>query len=246
MRRRRPLVSMVPQRVHRLTPALNVEKQGFARQDPGWYLATPVAMKTFQVSVENRQLKIECGAAVLDGPIVTELLAEVKTALRGVDVTHVLVITNGLTDCTETAKKQLVELQREFASKVRRSAWVDERARFRGIALWVMHLAGDPRGRDRRLDTRHRGVATLARREHPARCGPGGGCGSRPDQPLRRPVGARRDDRARSRRPGGAVVGGHRRGPRSRCRLPRSRPSRSRTSCHRPSCRPRARRATDR
>lgn len=104
-------------------------------------------MKTFQVSVENRQLKIECGAAVLDGPIVTELLAEVKTALRGVDVTHVLVITNGLTDCTETAKKQLVELQREFASKVRRSAWVDERARFRGIALWVMHLAGDPRGK---------------------------------------------------------------------------------------------------
>lgn len=104
-------------------------------------------MKTFQVAVVDNQLKVEC-FGVLDAPAVTALLAETKTLLNGrAEVGQVLVITSAVTDCTEPAKKELVALQREFSAKGRRSAWLDERARFRGIALWVMHLAGDAQGK---------------------------------------------------------------------------------------------------
>lgn len=102
-------------------------------------------MKTFQVAVVDSQLKVEL-SGVLDTPVVTALLAEARALLSG-SVSHVLVNTNAVTDCTEAAKKELVALQRELSAKGRRSAWLDERARFRGIALWVMHLAGDPQGK---------------------------------------------------------------------------------------------------
>ncbi|MFZ5441687.1 MAG: hypothetical protein ACOZQL_16920 [Myxococcota bacterium] len=104
-------------------------------------------MKTFQVSVIDGQLKVEC-SGLLDAPVVAALLTETKSALEGrADVTQVLVVTNAVTDCTEAAKKELVALQRELSANGRRSAWLDERARFRGIALWVMHLAGDTHGK---------------------------------------------------------------------------------------------------
>lgn len=102
-------------------------------------------MKTFQVAVVESQLKVEL-FGVLDTPVVTVLLAEARALLTS-GISHVLVNTNAVTDCTEAAKKELVTLQRELSAKGRRSAWLDERARFRGIALWVMHLADDPQGK---------------------------------------------------------------------------------------------------
>jgi UTP-glucose-1-phosphate uridylyltransferase len=102
-------------------------------------------MKTFQVAVVESQLKVEL-FGVLDTPVVTALLAEARALLTS-GISHVLVNTNAVTDCTEAAKKELVTLQRELSAKGRRSAWLDERARFRGIALWVMHLADDPQGK---------------------------------------------------------------------------------------------------
>lgn len=102
-------------------------------------------MKTFQVAVVESQLKVEL-FGVLDTPVVTALLAEARALLTS-GISHLLINTNAVTDCTEAAKKELVSLQRELSAKGRRSAWLDERARFRGIALWVMHLADDPQGK---------------------------------------------------------------------------------------------------
>jgi hypothetical protein len=44
--------------------------------------------------------------------------------------------------CPEAARKHLVELQRLLGAN-RRTAWIDARPQFRGLALWVMHLSGD-------------------------------------------------------------------------------------------------------
>jgi hypothetical protein len=56
----------------------------------------------------------------------------------------VVFVTSGLSECVEAARLVLVELQKRLARRKARTAYVDERARFRGMALWVMHLAQDP------------------------------------------------------------------------------------------------------
>lgn len=50
----------------------------------------------------------------------------------------------GITECTMDARHVLVGLQRAIAPRAKRTAYLDDRPRFRGLALWVMHLAEDP------------------------------------------------------------------------------------------------------
>jgi hypothetical protein len=95
-----------------------------------------------QVAVVEGQLRIEW-FGVLDQPAIEAAMPKVKQELAVSASLASLVITNGVTDCPEASRKLLVTLQRELGAKGRRSAWVDERARFRGLALWVMHLADD-------------------------------------------------------------------------------------------------------
>lgn len=95
-----------------------------------------------QVAVVEGQLRIEW-FGVLDQPAIESAMPKVKQELAAAASLASLVITNGVTDCPEAARKHLVTLQRELSAKGRRSAWIDERARFRGLALWVMHLADD-------------------------------------------------------------------------------------------------------
>jgi hypothetical protein len=111
-------------------------------------------MKNFSLSISGETLKLDC-FALLDAGASQGLLAAVKEALTGAKVTQVLVLTNSVTDIPEAGKKELVALQRLLCDG-RRTAWVDERARFRGVALWVMHLAGDTNGK---------AVSTLAQAE---------------------------------------------------------------------------------
>ncbi|MDP1823196.1 MAG: hypothetical protein Q8L48_08145 [Archangium sp.] len=98
-------------------------------------------MASSEVSVVDGQLRI-AWFGVLDPATVAEAMPKVKQELAANPKT-VVVITNGVTDCPEAVRKDLVTLQRELGQRGRRSAWVDERARFRGLALWVMHLADD-------------------------------------------------------------------------------------------------------
>lgn len=98
-------------------------------------------MASCEVGFVEGQLRISW-FGVLDPSAVAGAMPRVKQELASNPPT-VVVITNGVTDCPEAVRKDLVSLQRELGLRGRRTAWVDERARFRGLALWVMHLADD-------------------------------------------------------------------------------------------------------
>ncbi len=102
-------------------------------------------MKNHMATETGDTLTVDC-FGVLDSPSVLALLELVRESLKNKLIRRAIVITNNAPDCSESAKKELVVVQRELAEG-RRTAWVDERARFRGIALWVMHLAGDSQGK---------------------------------------------------------------------------------------------------
>ncbi|MBL8924385.1 MAG: hypothetical protein JNJ54_36390 [Myxococcaceae bacterium] len=99
-----------------------------------------VGSANFQVKTVEGQLRIELFGK-LTGATVRELLTRVQADLKA--ATEVVVVTIGLTDCSEEARPELVKLQLAVAAVKKRSAWVDDRSQFRGIALWVMHLADD-------------------------------------------------------------------------------------------------------
>jgi len=79
---------------------------------------------------------------VLNAAVVREVVTAITPHLEGVSTC--VINTMGVNDCLEEARAELVKLQQLVATKARRTAWVDDRARFRGVALWVMHLADDP------------------------------------------------------------------------------------------------------
>lgn len=84
---------------------------------------------------------------LLDVDAVTRELSALKSALSDASVRQVLVDTSLVTLCPESARAHLVSVQKELAARGRRTAWLDARAAFRGMALWVMHLAQDPNGK---------------------------------------------------------------------------------------------------
>jgi hypothetical protein len=50
----------------------------------------------------------------------------------------------GVTDVSLDARPVLVKVQKLLATKAKRTAYYDDRPTFRGLALWIAHLAGDP------------------------------------------------------------------------------------------------------
>lgn len=103
-------------------------------------MSAPLGSANFQVKKVEGQLRIELFGK-LSGATVRELLTRVQPDLTL--ATEVVIVTIGVTDCSEEARPELVKLQQAVAAAKKRSAWVDDRSQFRGIALWVMHLAND-------------------------------------------------------------------------------------------------------
>lgn len=95
----------------------------------------------YQLKNSGPELRVDL-FGVLTAPVVRELAAAVAPRLP--ETSRCVFNTMGVSDCLEESRVELVRLQRLVAADGRRSAWVDDRARFRGVALWVMHLAGDP------------------------------------------------------------------------------------------------------
>ena len=95
----------------------------------------------FVLKNSGPELKVDL-FGVLSAQAVREVLSAVTPKLSGVSAC--IINTMGVNDCLEEARAELVRLQQAVAARVRRTAWVDDRARFRGVALWVMHLANDP------------------------------------------------------------------------------------------------------
>lgn len=90
-------------------------------------------------SVEG-QLRVELFGK-LTAATVKEIGAQLSEGIK--KASAIVLITAGVTDCAEDARAELVKVQQSIAAQQLRSAWVDDRSQFRGIALWVMHLAND-------------------------------------------------------------------------------------------------------
>lgn len=109
---------------------------------------------SFTIELSEEVLRVELFGQ-LDQAGAAGLEQRLQAALAGVRPRSLtaLVILEGLSDCAESARPVLVRVQRQLGQAARRTAWVDNRAHFRGMALWVMHLAEDQNAK---------AVATLA------------------------------------------------------------------------------------
>jgi hypothetical protein len=80
---------------------------------------------------------------ILDEGGARRLLSLMTGELEQPSVAEVLFDLRGVEDYQPAARQPLVEVQRELAGRGCRSVWLAERARLRGLALWVMHAASD-------------------------------------------------------------------------------------------------------
>lgn len=84
-----------------------------------------------------------------DQPAAERLEGAVTGALAGRAHASLLVTVDlrGLTDFHVFARTVLVRIQREISGHAKRTAYIADRPRFRGLALWVAHLAEDGNAR---------------------------------------------------------------------------------------------------
>lgn len=78
-----------------------------------------------------------------------KLEAEVLRALEASAPASLLVTIDlcGLVDCHIFARTVLVRVQKAIAVKARRTAYLADRPRFRGLGQWIAHLAADGNAR---------------------------------------------------------------------------------------------------
>jgi len=120
----------------------------------------------FTIKSQGSELRIHL-FGLINGKVVRELLAELPGQLNGASLC--MVDTGGVSDCVEDARPELVKVQQLVAKQAKRTAWIDDRARFRGVALWVMHLAADPNAKAvATLDQAARWLASTELREESA------------------------------------------------------------------------------
>lgn len=105
-----------------------------------WSMGPPMMSANCQVKTAGGQVVVELFGK-LTASAVKAVIAKASAAIA--EAQEVVFLTIGVTDCSEDARPELVALQKLVTQRRRRSAWVDDRSRFRGIALWVMHLADD-------------------------------------------------------------------------------------------------------
>ena len=100
---------------------------------------------TFQIKQASPdQLRIELFGFV-DAVRIAELEKELTATVRKLPAKSftVVVSTVGVIECAMDAREGLVRVQQLLAPAATRTAYVDDRPAFRGLALWVVHLAAD-------------------------------------------------------------------------------------------------------
>ena len=93
---------------------------------------------------ENGRLLVELQGK-FDEPDARAFENELKQTLEGKSQssTEVLFDLRKMSQCTILARAVLVRVQGYLAEKARRTAYLDDRPRFRGLALWIVHVSED-------------------------------------------------------------------------------------------------------
>lgn len=98
----------------------------------------------YQVKKTANEVLIELAGSLdeqLAATVEQEVLRTVETLPTG--QYSVIFQTGKLSDCSMGARPVLVRLQQALSNRARRTAYLDDRPRFRGLALWVVHVAED-------------------------------------------------------------------------------------------------------
>ncbi len=98
----------------------------------------------YQVKKTANEVHVEL-AGSLDERLAADVEREVLRVVTPLPPGEFAVIfqTGKLSDCSMGARPVLVRLQQALSNRVRRTAYLDDRPRFRGLALWVVHVAED-------------------------------------------------------------------------------------------------------
>ena len=99
----------------------------------------------FQVTQRGQsEVRVELLGS-LDERLASEVEREVLRVVTALPPRNFCVVfeTGKMTDCSMSARPVLVRLQQSLSVRARRTAYLDDRPRFRGLALWVVHVAED-------------------------------------------------------------------------------------------------------
>jgi hypothetical protein len=98
----------------------------------------------YQVKKTVNEVHVEL-AGSLDERLAADVEREVLSVVTPLPPGQFAVVfqTAKLSDCSMGARPVLVRLQQALSNRVRRTAYLDDRPRFRGLALWVVHVAED-------------------------------------------------------------------------------------------------------
>ena len=101
-------------------------------------------MSPFQVIVEGGALH-----ARLKGAVSPERAAMFREELcaalqKAGSKLAVLIDFRGMTECGIYARSELIEMQKRLKDVARRTAYIADVARFRGLAMWIVNISDDP------------------------------------------------------------------------------------------------------
>lgn len=89
----------------------------------------------------------------LQGTLTASAVEALRRELEDSSQSLLLMDLCDLKDCENEAREPFAALQRHMAKKVKRTAYVSDTARFRGLSLWVVRIADDDHAKVVATDT---------------------------------------------------------------------------------------------
>jgi hypothetical protein len=101
----------------------------------------------YSIEVVDKRLEIRFRGK-LEESLLTDLLDAATRGMQDAGTDFDLVYhLDDVEDCPIMARAKIIDTHSVLAPKARRAAFISKRSRFRGLALWIMRVAGDERGR---------------------------------------------------------------------------------------------------
>jgi hypothetical protein len=101
----------------------------------------------YSIEVVDKRLEIRFRGK-LEESLLTDLLDAATRGMKDAGTDFDLVYhLDDVEDCPIMARAKIIDTHSVLAPRARRTAFISKRSRFRGLALWIMRVAGDERGR---------------------------------------------------------------------------------------------------